>query len=228
MEDGKRVLAAQIPQEEVPRLYDGLAKHYDAWARLTETKARRRALRAAAIRDGESVLEVAVGTGLTFLELAKTNPTGKTVGIDISEGMLTRAKRRLAQAGLPNASLSVGSAFAIEAQDASFDVVLNSYMFDLVAEEQWPEALAEYWRVLKPGGRLVLVNMTRGEKPGSGVFDWLYSRSPRLMGGCRGVRMVKPLEDAGFIVRSRRYVQQMLFPSEVILAVKSGEGEGAV
>jgi ubiquinone/menaquinone biosynthesis C-methylase UbiE len=87
--------------------------------------------------------------------------------------------------------------------------------------------LAEFHRVLKPGGRLVLVNMTFGEKLGSGIYQRLYRLSPALMGGCRGVRMSDLLQRNGFSVHLREYVQQLLFPSEVILASKGSAQQSA-
>jgi len=80
--------------------------------------------------------------------------------------------------------------------------------------------IAEFKRVLKRGGKLVLVNMTEGERFGSRLYDRIYRISPRTMGGCRGVRLRDRLERNGFTVVQREYHQQMLFPSEVILAFK--------
>jgi ubiquinone/menaquinone biosynthesis C-methylase UbiE len=212
---------ASVSQEDASGLYDGIAKYYDKWASLTETRPRRLALKLAAIKDGQHVMEVAAGTGLAFLEVVRSNPHGRNVGIDLSPGMLARAKDRLDAAGCTNFELSTGTALDIQQPPESFDVLLNSYMFDLIDNEVWPKILAEFRRVLKPGGRLVLTNMTLGERFGSGVYERVYQRSPRLLGGCRGVRLVEPLREAGFEVKSRRYVQQFLFPSEVISARKS-------
>ena len=78
----------------------------------------------------------------------------------------------------------------------------------------------EFKRVLKKSGKLVLVNMTLGEKFGSGIYDRIYRVSPRLMGGCRGIRLSEKLKEHGFNVKQREYHQQCLFPSEVILAYK--------
>ncbi len=221
MEKDQAPLEAKVSQADAPALYDELSKHYDAWAALTESKARKRALRLAAIKDGQHVLEVAVGSGLAFLEIVKANPNGRNVGIDLSPGMLAKAEKRLHDAGCTNFELSIGSAFDIEEADSAFDVVLNSYMFDLIDERDWARILGEFHRVLKPEGRLVMVDMTVGEKFGSGIYRRIYERWPRVMGGCRGVRLSGPLAANGFIVKSRRYVQQMLFPSEVILAKRS-------
>jgi demethylmenaquinone methyltransferase / 2-methoxy-6-polyprenyl-1,4-benzoquinol methylase len=214
---------ARIPQSDVPKLYDGLARFYDTWGNLTESRARKRAFVLAAVQDGQDILEVAVGTGLVFLDVVRANPSGRNAGIDLSPGMLAKAKKRLRASGCTNYELSTGTAFEIDEEAASFDTLLNSYMFDLIDERDWPRILSEFRRVLRPGGRLVLVGMTRGERFGSGIYERLYRLSPRLMGGCRGVQLAGPLEESGFVIESRSYVQQMLFPSEVILALKSAD-----
>lgn len=212
---------AQIAQEDMGRLYDGVAWFYNIWAGLTETRARKRALEIAGVQDGQSILEVAVGTGAVFAELVRRNPNGKNIGIDLSPKMLAKAKRRLQMLPKGNYSLGIASAFVLPVDSGSIDLLMNHYMFDLIAYEDMDKVLAEFRRVLKPAGRLVLVNMTIGERAGSGVYDLLYRLSPKLMGGCRGVRLQDRLQRNGFDVESRDYCRQMLFPSEVILARKA-------
>jgi ubiquinone/menaquinone biosynthesis C-methylase UbiE len=80
--------------------------------------------------------------------------------------------------------------------------------------------LEEFKRVLKKGGKLILVNMTEGESFGSGIYSLLYRISPKSFGGCRSVTLSGKLESHGFEVKSREYFQQLWFPSEVILALK--------
>ncbi|NIP18267.1 MAG: methyltransferase domain-containing protein [Xanthomonadales bacterium] len=219
--DKPAISPARISQAEAVRLYDRLAPVYDAWARLTESRARSRVLELADIRDGQDVLEVAAGTGLAFTEVVRRNPGGTNFAIDISPGMLVRARRRLARLGLENHRIETGSGLAIPARPESVDTVLNNYMFDLLDEGTWPVILGEFRRVLRPGGRLVLANMTVSERFGGGVFERLYRLSPALMGGCRGVRLSGPLAENGFTVRTREYIQQFGFPSEVLLAVRT-------
>ena len=220
MQSEERPLKARVAQRDVAPLYDKLARFYDLWGHLTESKARKRALALADIKTGQDVLEVAVGTGLAFADVVRANPGGRNVGIDISQGMLSKAGQRLRSAGLSNYELTLGNASAIQERANSFDVLLNQYMFDLLDEDEWAVVLMEFHRVLKPEGRLVLVNMTFGEKLGSGGYRKLYQLSPALMGGCRGIRMSDPLRQNGFVVNLREYFQQLLFPSEVILAAK--------
>jgi ubiquinone/menaquinone biosynthesis C-methylase UbiE len=172
------------------------------------------------IHDNQSILEVAVGTGWMFSEIVQRNPNGKNIGIDISEGMLLRAKRRLLKQKNDNYSLSIGSAFKLKVEDATIDVLVNNYMFDLIPFSQMNRIMDEFNRVLKKNGQLLIINMTKGDGFGASLYESLYRFSPRLMGGCRGVNLSNLLIQHGFRIETREYVQQMLFPSEIILAYK--------
>jgi SAM-dependent methyltransferase len=72
--------------------------------------------------------------------------------------MLARARQRLARAGLSNYAMVIGSALELPAADASFDLLVNNYMFDLIGQEHWPRILGEFQRVLAPGGRLAVIS----------------------------------------------------------------------
>ena len=213
-------LDANVSQTEIAGIYNSLSKIYDVWGNITESHARNRSLELAEIKNGQHILEVAVGTGLAFYEIVKRNPDGTNIGVDISEGMLKRAKERLSKLSDVNYELKIGNAFCLEEEDEHFDVIMNNYMFDLISFDQMDAVLKEFKRVLKKNGKLVIVNMTIGENFGSGIYDFLYRLSPKMMGGCRGIRLSKKLQDHGFDVKLREYYQQFLFPSEVILATK--------
>lgn len=213
-------LDALVSQADIVQVYDRLASIYDIWGKLAESRARKRAIELAQVADGESVLEVAVGTGLAFYELAAANPRGRNIGIDLSSGMLEKAEKRLERLSHENYSLQLGTAFDLSVASESVDVLMNNYMFDLIPHQDMDEILEEFRRVLKKGGRLVLVNMTRGEGLGSGIYDFVYNLSPKTMGGCRGIRLSELLRQNGFMVDTREYFQQLLFPSEVVRAYK--------
>ena len=115
-------------------------------------------------------------------------------------------------------ALEIGNAFSLEAKDESFDLLVNNYMFDLIAFDDMDAILEEFKRVLKKGGKLILVNMTEGESFGCGIYSLLYRLSPKSFGGCRGVKLSDKLQQHGFEVKTREYHQQWWFPSEVILA----------
>jgi ubiquinone/menaquinone biosynthesis C-methylase UbiE len=215
----RTIVDARVKQEEIPGLYGKIAPFYDAWAALTESKARAAALRAANIRDGEKILEVAVGTGGLFRKLVEANPNGTTEGVDLTEGMLARARKKVAD--LPGRhNLQVGDAHALPFADASFDLVINNYMFDLLPVDDFAGVLGEMFRVLAPGGRLVLVNMARGGGLGPKIWAAVYKLNARFMGGCRGVEMAPYVGAAGFRdVKVERLIQ-FGFPSELVTATK--------
>ena len=107
-------LDARVSQQDVGAVYDKLAALYDIWGTLTESRARKRAIELAGIGDGQSVLEVAAGTGLAFYEIVKRNPHGRNVGIDLSAGMLEKAKKRLRGLEGANYRLAHGTAFDLQ------------------------------------------------------------------------------------------------------------------
>jgi ubiquinone/menaquinone biosynthesis C-methylase UbiE len=196
---------------------------YEAWARLTESRPRRRVLELAAVRDGEDALEVATGTGAQLVELALRNPTGRTVGVELAGGMLAQTRKRLAASGI-EARVEVLEASALELplEDESFDLVVNGYMLDLMPRADIPRALAEFKRVLRPGGRVVLSNMTKGERRRHRVWDALYARGINLTANCRGVLAAPVLEELGFADVRREYMAQAGFPTEVVTARRPG------
>jgi ubiquinone/menaquinone biosynthesis C-methylase UbiE len=215
------VLEAKDPPERVPRMYTRLAPVYEVWARATESKARRRVLELASVRPGEDVLEVATGTGVQLVRLARTNPGGRTVGVEISEGMLAQTRRRLEDAALAGeVEVIEGSALALPIADESFDLLINGYMLDLLPLDDIPRALAEFKRVLRPRGRLVLSNMTKGERRRHRIWDWAYERGFVVTANCRGVLAAPVLGELDFTGVSREYLSQMLFPTEIVTAHK--------
>jgi ubiquinone/menaquinone biosynthesis C-methylase UbiE len=216
----KPILPAGIDKKQALEVYRKIAPRYDLWARLTESKARARCLELAAIRDGEAVLEVAVGTGLAFAEILKSNPNGRNEGLDLSREMLSRAVKRAEVSGTRNYRLTEGDAYKLEFSDATFDVVINNYMFDLLPENDFPAVLREFSRVMRPGGRLVMVNMTVSERWYGRVWEDIYRINPAWLGGCRGVYLLPYLESSGFENARREFISQLTFPSEVIIGVK--------
>jgi len=213
------MLDARIRKDRVSDLYRKIAPTYDLWAWMTESRARDRCLSLASIQDGESVLEVAVGTGLAFERILRANPSGRNEGIDLTEAMLTRAKKRAAKQGIDNYRLRIGDAYALDYPDDDFDLLINNYMFDLLPQQDFLNVLTEFKRVLRPGGRLAMVNMTRGERWNSRIWEWIYRLNPAWLGGCRGVFILPVMEECGFVRTKREYISQMTFPSEVLCAV---------
>jgi len=212
------IFTARLTNKEVVEVYSQTAPIYDLWGLLTESKARKRALALAHIQNGETILEVALGTGLTFRELLKANPDGYTVGIDLTPAMLDKARTKAARLGASRYHLAVGDAYNLQLPDHHFDLLMNNYMFDLLPEQDFPHVLGEFKRVLKPNGRLIMVNMTKGIAFHQHFWETVYRVNPRWLGGCRGVLLSDALRSAGFSDIQREMVSQLGFPSEIISA----------
>jgi ubiquinone/menaquinone biosynthesis C-methylase UbiE len=203
--------------------YDKVAPVYGFWSGLFESHAARRAYEVADLARDERVLEVAVGGGEFFSELAKAPGLRQCVGIDLSRPMLARAHRRLEAAGIGRCNLCRASAISLPFGNEAFDILFNLYMIDLLLEEDVPGVLREFARVLRPGGRLILLSMAKQAHLVNCTWMWLYRRSPVLVGGCRPVPLAGMLEQNGWIVSLCEKISQGGFRSELIVAQFAGE-----
>jgi len=135
-----------------------VAAAYDRWAPIYDlvfgsvfADGRRQAI-VAAERAGGRVLEVGVGTGISLPHYDKRT---RLVGIDISEAMLEKARRRARTLKLENVEeIAVGDAEALAYADGSFDVVVAQYVVTAVPDPE--RALDEFVRVVRPGGEIVI------------------------------------------------------------------------
>jgi arsenite methyltransferase len=127
------------------------------------------------VSKGEKVLDVGCGTGVDAVFAAKmVGSAGAVTGIDLVPAMLSRAKENARLAGVANITFIESSAEKLPFPDASFDVVISNGVFNLVVDKF--TALKEVWRVLKPGGRLMLADQVQvGKMPketGARVASW--------------------------------------------------------
>ena len=216
-----KVLERRFSKDEVVKAYSRVAWMYNVWARFTESKAVNEALQLADIRDGEKVLEVAVGTGAAFEEVAQRNTHGRNEGIDLSPAMLDVAKKRMKSYNTNNCNLQLGNAYHLPFSNEEFDLVFNSYMLDLLPESDFVTILREFSRVLRPSGRLILVTMAFGKKWYNHIWEWVAGHFPALLTNCRPVFAEKYLSLAGFnmnpVIES---ISQNTVPSHVIRVSK--------
>ena len=107
------------------------------------------------VRSGEKALDIGCGPGLTTLALAQaTGASGEVSGVDIAEPMLAIARNRCA--GYANVRFTAADVTALPYEDDSFDIALATQVYEYV--EQVDQALKELARVVKPGGRVLIVD----------------------------------------------------------------------
>jgi demethylmenaquinone methyltransferase/2-methoxy-6-polyprenyl-1,4-benzoquinol methylase len=146
-----------LPAEGVRRMFDRIAPVYDAMNRLMTAGLDRRWRAEAAgavVRPGDRVLDVCCGTG--DLAVAAHEAGGKVTGLDFSEPMLERAHGKSGEI-----DWVAGDALAMPFADGSYDAATVG--FGVRNFEDLPRGLAELRRVLRPGGRLAVLEITRPE-----------------------------------------------------------------
>jgi ubiquinone/menaquinone biosynthesis C-methylase UbiE len=207
-----------LSTQTVRRIYDRLGRHHD-WGERYEGRAKARALQLLNARPGQRALNVGVGTGLDHRRLqAAVLPGGVAVGLDLSAVMaaLTRART--------GAPVCLADARRLPVRTGGVDRLLCTYVLDLLPAGDLPVVLGEFWRVLVPGGRVVLVTLTEGVSMASRavIAAWkaLYAISPIACFGCRPLQLAGVVDAAGFVGLQREVVVQLGVPSQVIVAVR--------
>jgi arsenite methyltransferase len=108
---------------------------------------------------GELVLDVGSGAGMDSLVAAQmVGPAGRVTGIDMTEGMLAKARAAAAAMGATNVAFVEGEVEALPFADASFDVVISNGVIDLIPDKD--AVFSEIHRVLRPGGRIQVADVT--------------------------------------------------------------------
>src|SRR2546422_3028615 len=151
----------------------------------------------AALRPGETVLDLGSGGGIDVLLSAKrVGPTGKAYGLDMTDEMLALARENQGKAAVTNVEFLKGEIENIPLPDASVDVIISNCVINLSADKR--RVLHEAFRVLKPGGRFAVSDVVvRGEIPDA------VRRSMELWVGC----VAGALEEADY----RRLLQEAGF-----------------
>lgn len=170
--------AEESKGRQVERMFDGIAHSYDLLNHTLSLGIDRR-WRKAAIESllpysPCKVLDVATGTGDFALLTARTLPGAAVTGVDLSEGMLAVGRKKIKEAGLENRiALRKEDCLRLSFADNSFDALTVAY--GVRNFENLDAGLREMCRVLRPGGRLVIVELTSPVRFPMKQLFWLYS-----------------------------------------------------
>ena len=187
--------------------HDWFLPLYDPLTRLLGVESARLALlEQAALKPGFSVLDVGCGTGTLAVLIKQRHPNVDVVGLDPDPRALRRAKRKAERAG-SSVRFDQGFADALGYPDRRFDRVFSSMMFHHLEAHEQQSMLLEIRRVLKPGGRLELLDFDGPESHRHGGLSRLFHSHHRLHGNAPD-RIVTLIARAGFadgrMIESRR------------------------
>lgn len=219
------VEATHQSAERIQKYYGWRASNYDAGTEF-EAEHHHEAIHLARIHEGQQALEVACGTGRATVDLAQAvGDSGRLDALDLTEAMLDKARTKVQKRGLSSrVYFKQGNARELPYPNAAFDLLYNGYMFDLIPLEGFTPILKEFLRVLKPGGKLVLVNMSKPDTRTT-FYERIYQRGWAVM-PCRPVMMSPYLEVVGFVDiqrlyrPSRGFIVSKLWGQEIVVARK--------
>ena len=168
--------AGTLPADGVRRMFDRIAPVYDAMNRVMTAgldQRWRRITVAETVRDGDRVLDACCGTG--DLAIAAQKRGALVTGLDFSEAMLERARRKA-----PGIEWVQGDALALPFDDASFDAATVG--FGIRNVDDLEASLRELRRVLRPGGRLAILEITTPRGPLAPFYRVWFDRVVPLLG----------------------------------------------
>jgi demethylmenaquinone methyltransferase/2-methoxy-6-polyprenyl-1,4-benzoquinol methylase len=180
---GFQTVDEQEKAARVRGVFDSVAARYDVMNDLMSAGLHRAwkayTVAVADVREGDRVLDIAAGTGdLTRAFARRAGRSGVVVHSDINEAMLREGRDRLVDEGLLLPSLAC-DAERLPFRDGSFDLVSVSFGLRNMTHKE--RALAEMARVLRQGGRLLVLEFSQVAKPLRGVYDWYsFEVLPRL------------------------------------------------
>lgn len=211
--------------EEARSFYDAFGSKQDL-QRFYEDRAIDALLDHALLQSASAVVELGCGTGRLAERLLRERLSARAAydGFDVSPTMVGLAEARLRPwAGRARAHLTSGAP-ALPLADAACDRFLSTYVLDLLGEDEIRAALFEAARVLAPDGLLCLASLTFGEtlpsRLVSRVWTAVQSWSPRLVGGCRPLRLAR-FFPPDLLVAHREVVCVLGISTEVIVGSRS-------
>lgn len=203
------------------RVYDSLSRVYPASTYFFHRKAHKLALEMSGLRNGMHVLEVATGSGEMFRRLVRSNPEGRTCGVDLSPNMAARTQAH-ARKQFPAAALHCQAvdARALPYKDGLFDSIFCCYLYEQLSTDDIHLTFEEMHRVLKPRGQLTSILVGQQDE----LFNKAYLMAASIVPAFWGVQIdhstPEILEATGFRVTQERLVRQSFYPSRILTAIK--------
>lgn len=175
----------------------------------------------AGLRPGEVALDLGAGAGIDcFLAARRVGPRGRVIGVDMTPEMLDRARANAGASGLSNVEFRLGEIENLPVADGSVDVIISNCVINLSTDK--PRVFREAFRVLRPGGRLMVSDLALKKPIPRGLRD-----SAEAYVACIGGALLKDdylvlIRKAGF--REVAVVTERDYPAELVLDDRAAPG----
>lgn len=199
-----RGLEGTMDRDKIERVYTTYAGFYDHVFGRVFQEGRESAIRNLNVQPGERVLEVGVGTGIALPMYPRHC---RIVGIDLSEGMLAKAKERIATLQLSHVELYRMDAGAMEFEDNSFDTVVAAYVVTAVPD--YRKVVSEMIRVCRPGGRIVMLNHFSNGNKVINAIERVLSPLTKHLGWRTDLSLNTVLEGTSLLVARKQKVNPL-------------------
>jgi arsenite methyltransferase len=181
----------------------------------------------ASLSEGDVVLDLGSGGGFDcFLAAARVGSTGRAIGVDMTPEMLTLARSNAEQAGYDNVEFRLGELEALPVADATVDLVISNCVINLVPDRA--SVYAEAFRVLKPGGRIVVSDTIQTAKLPQAFLDTEVAKAACISAEVTREDYLASITDAGFVDVSvdeqAAYPKELGFENALAEGLKSGHG----
>ncbi|HOT07053.1 MAG TPA: arsenite methyltransferase [Methanotrichaceae archaeon] len=174
----------------------------------------------ASIREGEVVLDLGSGAGLDcFLASRAVGPSGEVIGVDMTSEMVERAKANARQGGYRNVDFRQGELENLPVADGFVDLVISNCVINLVPNKL--RVFAEAFRVLKPGGRLMVSDIVLGRELPEFVRNSTGAYISCLAGAVLKADYLSAIRDAGF--EQVQVLDESEFPVDCLLSSSAGQ-----
>jgi len=202
---------------------DWLLPFYDPFVKLVGAEAARKTLLdQSAIQSEFRILDVGCGTGSFAIVIKRLYPTVEVIGLDPDSKALARAKRKAERVSI-SIRLDQGSADQLPYKGGFFDRVFSTFMFHHIPTDKQEKVLSEVQRVLKPGGRLHMLDFAGSEAAGCGPFTRGFHLSHHLKDNSEE-RILTLMNRAGLASCQKLMESAMLFRSLQIKYYRADKG----
>ena len=151
----------------------------------------------ASLKEGEMVLDLGSGAGFDcFLASRTVGPRGKVIGVDMTAEMVARARENAKQGGYSNVEFRLGEIEALPVEDDSVDVIISNCVINLVPDKE--KAFREAFRVLKPGGRLMVSDIVLHRPLPEYVKESIEAYVGCVAGALKRDKYLDAIKSAGF------------------------------